>query len=269
MGRGDSALSAYAPGSARIRDICFPDFNTAGAGATTGALRCRITGAQIVGATITNLGSLVTTQNVFFQGVDCQTINNTGAAGAGGSVSWLNICNVAPLRTTKPANWPLDDDWNVHRVVWVASMSQTPTSTNDTGLQLINSNTASEGIIRTPRAGLGLQFSTTGLSFLANNGGGPVQTVLATNGVGGYNAQDWHAYELRIFNALPTSDAFIKVVIDNVIVATISWAGGTLPVPSAAAVAFFPALWNNSTGGGAVCTHYLGFQAAQSELALF
>jgi hypothetical protein len=267
-GRLESVTSPLPPGSGRIRDLVYPDYNTAGAAVTSAGMRARITGAPLLGQ-INNLGSLVTTQFLAFQGVECTTQNNTGAAGAGGSISFLNIANVH-IRTTKPANWPLDDDWNVHRIVWIASMSQLPTSNNDTGLQLVNSAVQSAGIIRTPALGFGWQYTNAGLSFIANNGGGPVQTVLATNGVGGYQSSDFHSMEMRIFQAMPTADAFLKLVLDDVVIATISWAGGTLPAPAgAAALAFFPTIWNNSTGGGAVCTHYLGVQSAPTELATF
>lgn len=265
MPRVESVTSASPPGAGRIRDLNYPDYTTAGAGAVAAGLRCRITGARLNGQT-NNLGSLSTAAFLFFQGVDCTTQNNTGIAGAGGSISFLNVANIN-LRTVKPAFWPLDDDWNVHRIVWIAAMSQVPTSLDDTGLQFINSATSTQGIRRTPQLGFGLQFTNTGLSLRTNNGGGSVDTVLATNGVGGYQQSDFHSYDIRLLSALPTQEALFKLYIDDVLATTISWAGGTiLPTPAAAFPVFFPAIWNNSTGGGAVCTKLLSFQASTNEL---
>lgn len=265
MTRLESVTSSPPPGAGRIRDLNFPDPTASGAGALTVALRCRITGAQIFGGS-NNLGSLVTTTNLFFQGVDCTTMNNTGAAGAGGNIHFLNACNIA-IRTVRPTYWPLDDDWNVHRIVWIAATSSVPTSANDYGLQFINSATSTDGISKTPQLGFGVQFTATGVSLRTNNGGGSTDTVLKTNGVGGFQSTDFHSYDIRILQAMPTTEATLKIIIDDVLAFTTTWAAGSiLPTPQATLPVFFPALWDNASGPGAICTKLLSFQASTSEL---
>jgi hypothetical protein len=165
--------------------------------------------------------------------------------------------------------WPLDDDWNVHRIVWIGAGAVSTGGTNDYGFQLINSNTSGAGIARTPAPGFGLQFTTTGLAFRTNNGGGVVDTPLLTDGVGGYHTLDLNAYDIRIFQALPTQDAFLKILVNGVNVLTTSWPGNAnLPVPAGGNAAFFPALWVNTAAQGMV-TKYLGFYAAPTEAFTF
>lgn len=260
--RGDLVTSPSPPGAGRIRDLNFPDYTIAGAGATT-QIRCRNTGAFLSGQ---STGGISQSGMLFFQGMDVSTLNNTGGgAGLGGSLSWLNVCNIN-VRTIRPAFWPLDDDWNVHRVVFIGCISVVPTSNNDTGLQFINSNTVNQGMQRTPQVGFGIQFSQTGVAMRTNNGGGVVDTVLKTNGVGGWDSTKLHAYDLRIISALSTADAVLKIIIDDVLVRTEPWTGALLPTPQANFPSFYPCLWNDSTGGGAICTKNLSFQASINEL---
>ena len=266
--RDEQVVSPQAPGAGRIRDLMFPDPIGAGANPAI-SLRGRTYGGGVLNGSFNNFGG-ASRSWFYFNGMDSVTFNaGGGAAGTGGSLSFLNVANVM-IRTTRPANWLADDDWNVHRIVWIAAMSQLPTSNNDVGLQLVNSATLTDGILKTNAPGLGFQYNQAGtFTFITNTGAGAVQTVLATNGVGGYQQADFHQYELRIFSALPQADAFVKVLIDSAVVSTVSWAGGTLPVPAGAACGFFPTIFNNATGGGAVATHFLGLQAAPTELATF
>lgn len=258
-------------GAGRIRDLTFQDPNTAGAGATTGQLRVRGDGVAALNGTVVSLGGTTTAWTYFTagtggSGADCMSVNNGGAAGAGVCVHWLNVCNIN-IRTSRPVFWPLDDDWNVHRVVWIAAAGL-PSTNNDTGVQLLNSNVSGAGIQRTPVPGFGMQFTTTGFALRTNNGGGVIDTPLATQGVGGYDILQLHSYDMRIGQALPNQDAFLKILLDGVLVHSSTWANNpNLPVPSAGNVGFFPALWCNSAAQGIV-TKYLGFQAAPTEAFL-
>lgn len=262
--RGESFASPIPSGAGRVRDLFVPDTTVVGAGTYSGAIRARATGDVFFGAGMQNLGNLISSGNLFYQGVNCTTMNNVGAAGVGGCLSLLNAMNVM-VRTTRPAFWPLDDDYNVHRIVWIAAGFPPLADTADYGLQLINSNVAAAGIIRTPALGFGFQWTVAGLAFIANNGGGPVLTPLLTDGVGGFVRNDWHSLEFRILQAMPTQDALLKIIVDDVLLSTISWAGGTLPVPVGPAVGFFPSLWMNAANQ-ALVTHFLGVQSAPSEL---
>jgi hypothetical protein len=266
MGRAEQVSSPPAPGAGRIRDVNFPDYDTAGAGASNVGLRPRDAGTGVLLGQSNNLGGLSTTNNLYFQGIDGGTENaGGGAPGTGGSLSWFNIVNVR-VRTVAPPFWPIDDDWNVHRVVWIAAMSIQPTSLNDVGLQFVTSNTQTDGILRTPQNGFGIQYNLTGVSFMANNGGGAVQTQLATNGVAGFLSSDYHSFDIRLLSALPNQHARLKVFMDDTLVVSRDWTDGTLPVPVGAITGFFPALWNNATGGGGMVTRLLSFQAAPTEL---
>lgn len=273
MTRAETVSSPPPPGAGRFNDLSYPDVTVVGAAAQTPNLRARATGSIITGGTLQNLGGLVTSTSLYYQGVMSATMNNTGLAGAGGCISWLNVANI-PIRTSLPAGafWPLDDDNNVFRIVWISCIAALTGITNDDyGLQLINANSASAGIKRTPANGIGFQFTGTGISLRTNNGGGFVDTVLATNGVGGYSNQDYHSYEFRILNALPTQPATLKIVIDDIVLLTIPFVGGTPSLPlvtGSTAVTFFPALWINSPAvpNSAMVTHFLGIQNAPTEL---
>ena len=275
MGRSESVVSPFAPGSGRVRDINWPDQNTAGAAANI-QLRPRIAGPAFGGQTNNFGGSFAQTGWFFSNGsADCSNLNAGAAGGSGGSISWLNACNLH-IRTTKPAFWPLDDDWNVHRVVFVCALAGAVSTDNDHGFELINSNAAAEGILRTPRLGFGIRFAVGGtngkVNFITRNGGVTTETTLATDGVAGFNIQNFHSYELRIFQAMPTTDAFVKILIDSVVALTVSWAGGTLPVPGSesgnANVSFFPTAIANSSNTSGLRIRGISFQAAPNELAI-
>lgn len=279
MTRRESVISASPPGAGRFNDWYFPDWTVVGAAASNGQSRARATGSITTGGGgPQNLGNYVTSQSLFYQGVCATTSNNTGAGGTGGTMSFFNACNI-PIRTgvagVLPANsyWPPDDDNNVIRVVHIGCVAALTALTNDDyGLQLICANSASAGIKRTPALGFGFQFTATGLALRTNNGGGFVDTTLLTNGVGGYQSTDYHSMEFRIFNALPTVPAFLKVLVDDVLITTVQWSSGVLPAPTGqTAVTFFPSLWINAsaTPNSALVTHFLGIQNAPTELMTF
>lgn len=269
-GRGDAATSAPPPGAGRVRDLNWPDYTTAGVGITT-ALRCRITGTSFGGQ-----------QNVFtafnpgwvFDTTAADVMSSSGgpAGGDGGSISWLNNVNIN-IRTSPLPYWPPDDDWNVHRIVWIASLAGAVTTDNDMGVEILASSTPSAGILRTPANGFGFRYATGGkFNFITRNvANGLSEITLATNGVGGFNLANLHSYELRLFSALPNQPPFLKILIDDTLVQTIPWAGGTLPAngeTQATTAGFFPIIIANSSNTAALRTKYLSFQAAPSELYL-
>jgi hypothetical protein len=270
MGRFESIASPIPPGAGRIRDLNFPDYTTAGAGSLPN-LRCRITGASFGG--VQNNFTGLTTSWVFFQGLDAYQLVSSAGGGTGGSFSWLNNVNVN-VRTSAVNHWPLDDDWNVHRMVWIACINGAITTDNDMGPQLLSSSTQTQGILRTPQNGLGFRFATGGkFNFIARNvANGLSEVTLATDGVGGYHVTDWHSYDLRLFSALPNQPPFLKILIDDVLVQTITWAGGTLPAngeSGAGICGFFPTLICNSANTAGMFTKLLSFQAAPTEAATF
>ena len=267
--RSESVIGPTPRGAGRIRDINWPDYDSAGGASGNTNLRTRVSGTGPQAGQFNNLGTLLTVNQTFFQGLDIATVNDGGVVGTGGSISWRNVCNIH-VRTTQPAvYWPQDDDWNVYRVVWIGMVNPLPgTNGQDSGLQFINSNTSSDGIQRTPQLGFGIQFTTTGTSFIANNGGGAVLTTIGTDGVGGWLSINYHSYDFRLISAFPGQPARLKLYVDNVLKINRSWEDGTLPVPAGATCGFWPALWNNTGGGvnAGVCTRLLSFQAAPTEL---
>lgn len=268
-------VSPLAPGAGRIRDLNWPDHNIGGAGAAV-QLRPRNYGPANGGQT-NNFGGSFAQTGWFYSNNsgDCSNINAGAAGGSGGSISWLNNVNLH-IRTTKPAFWPLDDDWNVHRVMFICALAGAVSTDNDHGLELINSNVAAAGILRTPEIGFGIRFAVGGtngkVNFITRNAGVTTETTLATDGVAGFNIQNFHAYELRIFQAMPTTDAFVKILIDSVQVLSVSWAGGTLPIPGStsgnANTSFFPTAIANSSNTSGLRIRGISFQAAPTELAI-
>ena len=275
MSRQDSVISASPPGAARIRDLNWPDYTSAGLAVNNG-LRCRITGASIAGQT--NTFTSVNPGWVYDSGgtptnADTYATSGGPAGGDGGSFSWQNVANIN-LRTSPVNSWPLDDDWNVHRIVWIVSCLGTVTTDNDMGVELIASATSTQGILRTPQNGFGFRFATGGkFNFITRNvANGLSEITLATNGVGGYSIANLNSYELRLFSALPNQPAFLKILINDVLVRTIQWAGGTLPAngeSGAAICGFFPMIIFNSANTAGLRTKFLGFSAGPTESSTF
>lgn len=269
-GRLESIASPAPPGAARIRDLNFPDYTTAGTGAAIPGLRCRITGTSLNGVENNYTGAF-NKQWLFAQGADAYQMFSGGAGGTGGSFSWFNTCNIQ-VRTSPLNHWALDDDWNVHRIVWIACINGAITSDNDMGVELLSTNTTNNAILKTPCPGFGFRFATGGkFNFITRTfGGGTTETTLATNGVGGYQQTDWHSYELRLFSALPNQPAFLKIVIDDAIVAALPWATSNLPANgegSPAFPGFYPILVCNSANTAGMFTKLLSFQAGPTEAA--
>lgn len=278
MSRAESVTSPAPPGAGRIKDMNYPDYTTAGTSAAALLnMRCRITGAAS-GGTLTNF-SVLTGPSWQFSVNSCDSIQMVaGAAGGdGGSVSWLNQFNIHIRTSTGMPYWPLDDDWNVQRIVWVACINGSITTTNDMGLELLNQGAAAGGgIIRSPSNGFGFQYDVGGtngtVKLLArNNASGQTQTLLATDGVGGFDIHKLHAFEMRIFSAVPGFDPVMKVLIDDVLITTMPFAGGAQKLPAngesgATGCGFFPTLICNSKNTAGMFTKYLSFQASTTEL---
>lgn len=278
MGRTDQVTSAPPPGAGRIRDLSWPDFTTAGtAPGALNSLRCRITGANIPG-TLNNFTAL-TADWQFFQGADVVQLVSSAGSGTGGSYSFLNTCNVN-IRTTALPYWPTDDDWNVHRIMFVACVNGTVTTDDDAGVELLNAGAgAAAGILRAalPSNGFGLRFGTGGthgtMQFVTrNNASGVVNSVLATDGVGGFDITKLHAYEMRIFSALANQPPFVKLLVDSVLVATIPFSNARMPQngeSGAAGCGFFPTVIMNTANTAGMFVRFCGFQAAPTELFTF
>jgi hypothetical protein len=276
MPKFDSASSAPPPGAARVRDLNWPDMTTAGAAGNQPQLRCRITGASFGGLKTVFTG-FQDNWNFLF-GSDCFTLNSTNAAGGnGGSYSWLNSVNVQ-IRTAPLPYWPADDDWNVTRVVWIAALFGTVATNNDMGFELLSSSAAGQGIIRTPQNGFGFQWAPGGggngiVNFISRNVATGLTTVpLATDGVAGYVMRNYNSHELRIFSAMPNAPAFVKVILNGHVLATVPWSGGTLPAngESGAGIAgFYPTLIADSSNASVLCTKFLGIQAGPNESSCF
>lgn len=266
--RLESLISPIPPGAGRIRDLNWPDYTTSGVGSSP-SLRCRITGTSF-GGVVNNFATLANNGWVFFQGMDSYQLVGGVAGGLGGSISWFNNCNVQ-VRTSPVNHWPLDDDWNVHRIVWVACINGAISTDNDMGIELLSTNVAVNGIMKTPCPGFGFRFATGAkFNFITRtNAGGQSETTLATDGVGGYHVTDFHAYEMRIFSALPNVPAFLKLLIDGNVVATLPWATSNLPANGEGSTAFpgfYPTLICNSANTAGMFTNYLSFQASSTEL---
>lgn len=269
--RAEQLSSSIPPGAGRVRDLNWPDYTTAGVGVAP-ALRCRITGTSFGGAT-NNFSGLTGLRWDFHQGADCYQMFSGAGGGTGGSFSWLNNVNIQ-VRTSPVAQWPRDDDWNVHRVVWIGCISGAITSDNDMGVELLSTNLASNGILRTPCAGLGFRFATGGkLNFISRNTAtGLSERTIAVGGVGGFLPTDFHSIDIRMFSALPNQPAFLRVLLDDANVLTIPWNDGTLPANGEAGAAFpgfFPVVICDSAQNGATTglfTKLLSIQAAPTEL---
>lgn len=270
MGRGENVTSAPPPGAGRVRDLNWPDHTTAGT-ALNGLLnlRCRITGAATGG--VLNTFTTITGGWNFFQGMDVVQLVGGAAGGQGGSISWQNNTNIQ-IRTSNVANWPLDDDWNVHRIVWISCINGAVATDNDMGLELLSTNVGANGILKTPCPGLGFRYATGGkFNFISRTfAGGLTERTLATDGVGGYHVTDFHSVDLRLFSALPNQPAFAKVLLDDQLVLTLPWATSNLPVNGEGASTFpgfFPTILCNASNAAGMFTRLISFQAGPTESA--
>lgn len=273
MSRVEAVSSPLPPGAGRIRDLNWPDYCTSGTNSQP-PLRCRITGAPF-GGTLVNFGVGASTIWNFQDGVDCYHLTANAGAGTGCCYTWFNNVNVS-VRTTPVTYWPFDDDWNVHRLVWIAKLLGNVATSNDMGPQLNSGNTSTAGIIKDNALGFGFRYAPGGggngkINFISrSNALGTTEVTLATDGVAGFNIALLHSYELRILSALPNQPPLIKVLLDDVLVQTIPWSGGTLPAngeQAATITGFYPVLFCNASNASTIATKYLSFQAGPTELA--
>lgn len=135
----------------------------------------------------------------------------------------------------------LPDDYAVTRLVCIGAFLPAGSGQDyvgDGGLQVV----LGYGIARTlmgsagqaPQNGWGfVNTAANQISFITRAvQNGPVTSNQVITGAG-FDQSIWHAYELRHISATPTTDAQLKVYIDNVRVLTLSWGAGTvLPTSS-------------------------------------
>lgn len=269
MGRSEQITSPTPPGAGRIRDLNWPDYTTAGTNSQP-TLRCRTSGASF-GGVLTNFGAGASTIWNFANGMDAYSITSQAGGGTGCCYSWFNNVNVN-VRTSPLTYWPPDDDWNVHRIVWIAAINGPITTDNDMGPEFNSGNASTAGIVKDNSVGFGWRFATGGkANFITRSTAlGTTEITVGQNGVGGFQCTDFHSYELRIFSALPNVPAFLKLIVDDVLVQTIPWSSGKLPANGEQAAnicGFYPVLFCNSANTTSLITKLLSFQAAPSELA--
>jgi hypothetical protein len=207
-------------------------------------------------------------------GVVSSSINSSAVNGNGTAIH-MDDCRI-PIPTTRSALNPANSDYSVWRVQWMVCLDAPPGAIGEVTVSTVI-NVFNGNYIGSLNGGFGFQFLPNGtVAFVTVTGGIAVLTVVSP---AGFDYTQWHVYELWIFAATSSADAYLIPLIDNTPVAlpltSRSWAAGSKlpPLQNIGAVqpGFLVQCWNNSSSGAANKTniHQVRIMAGPTLASLF
>jgi hypothetical protein len=126
-------------------------------------------------------------------------------------------------------------DFRCNRIYALVRVAATPTDATDCGLELILGGNASLGVLNPGVPGWLINFDTTGGCSLVQHGNSTAQTsVVLKSAAAGFVNTDWNQFEFRLLGAQRNSPGVFKVLLNNQLAVTRSFANAPddLPIPS-------------------------------------
>jgi hypothetical protein len=260
----EAISSVLSPGAGRQVDYIWPDVTDI---KTSVPILGRYRSGQTYSAINSQVGGVGSAIISTLAGRDCAQIFAGAANNTGAFYRFDGVC--AHICTTRgPTIPPVCDPFRVWRYVAVMLFGNVPTADVDNGFQVCIAGGSGQLLRLGTTQGFGFVRTSDGRVSLCVRGPSLALTTIPLTSNATFDPTVWHAYEFRMIGATATQEAQLKVLIDNVLLATLQWGAGTLlPTSVIGNAGFYPAVICLS-GTNAIGVAAFHAAAAISELAI-
>lgn len=215
----EAIVSQLPSGAGRFQDFIWPDPMQSASGAVNSHIRGRINGVDqgftSPGSQFNIGGGTGGNQVSILQGVPCAQL--VSAVGAGVQYGFYPGFHMA-LRTSRSAISPICDDCFVYRlIVIMAGPGVVVANNQDFGFEVVRWTGALARLAADGADGFGIRLADANTAQLIVHG--PNGLVATNLTAAPFDTTIFHTYEFRVFQAGPTSDAFLTLRLDGAVIA--------------------------------------------------